>query len=135
MSAIATLSTALRGAASAQEISQKMAEEVARLIHADTVILYLYEEANEQLVAFGIAGTLNAPLHILPPGQTTTGAPIIAEGNREMLVFNWELLSELGTGICVPLRTTGGDVMGVIITAWQAAINSNDDPFGLKKIV
>ena len=126
-----TLSTALRGAASAQEISQKMAEEVARLIHADTVILYLYDESNERLVAFGIAGTLNAPLHILPPGQTTpTGTPVISESNREMLVFNWDLFSELGTGICVPLRTTGGDVMGVIITAWQTTDYGADGPFG-----
>ena len=134
MAAIAALSAAMRGADSAQEISQQFANEVARLLQADTVILYLYDENNSRLVAFGIAGTLNAPLNVLPPARADKGEdPLISEEARELLVFDWELLKELGSGICVPLRTTGGEVMGVIITAWQQTGDGQAEPFGPKE--
>jgi putative nucleotidyltransferase with HDIG domain len=133
MTAIAELSAAMRGADSAQEICQQLAEEVARLIHADTVILYLYEESISQLVAYGIAGTMNAPLQVLPPADTQSKEPLISDDERELLVFDWGLFSELGSGICVPLRTTGGKVMGVIITAWQPKENGAEEPFGLEE--
>ncbi len=37
----------------------------------------------------------------------------------ETLPFNWALLEDTGSGICLPLRTTGKKLMGVLLAGWE----------------
>jgi putative nucleotidyltransferase with HDIG domain len=110
MSAIATVSSALRGAASVEEISQTLAWEAARLVRADHVVLYMHEETQSQLVAFGIAGNACGEGH-------PNGGPSVAAQNRDLVVFTWDLLAKFGQGVCLPLQTTAGKALGILIAS------------------
>jgi putative nucleotidyltransferase with HDIG domain len=120
LSAISNISSALRGAENAQEISQIVAEEAGRLVEADMATLYLFDEDNQHLIAFGNAG-LPGPVNLIAD-EALSGSSVESlstQQHSEAMDFNWELLDDIGSGVCLPLRTAGGQMMGILLAVWQ----------------
>ncbi len=137
LSAISEVSAALRGAENVKEISQTVSQETARLLGADTVILYLLDENQNQLVAFGIAPEAHEPAGLPELAAQPDSAPEpispYPEKVTSQMVFTWDLLGEFGTGICMPLRTSAGSALGVLVVAWNSPTQSLETYLGAEE--
>ncbi len=125
LSALAEASAALRGATTAEEMAPLLAAQAARLVQADAAALCLVDEARQRVVTLGVAG--------LPPeavgrhhgveegitGQVIRTGAICRSVDlaRDSRVAHRDLMAGLGPGVCVPLRTTAGQVVGTLLVA------------------
>jgi putative nucleotidyltransferase with HDIG domain len=120
LSARSQISSTLQEAADTQEISQAVAREAARLVQADSVNIYLFDEEQQYLIAFGSIGQpgpQSLPVREALAGASMEDLPL--PHTSETLPFNWAILEGTGSGICHPLRTTGGQMIGVLLAGWE----------------
>jgi len=137
LSTLAEISAALRGAATVQEIASRLAAQATRLIQADAAFLCLVNEARQRIVTLGVAGL---PLEAV--GRThgidegiagrvvQTGAPYHSPDlANDPIVAHRDLLDGLGPGVCVPLRTMTGKVVGTLLVARRRSPEGEVTPF------
>ena len=136
LSTLAEASTALRGAATMQEVASVLASEVVRLIQADAAFVCLLDEEREQIVvlaATGVPADAVGRAHGLREGIT---GRVLQSGvvhrcsdlATDPLVAHRDLVAELGPGVCVPLRTTEGRVIGTLLVARRRQSEGRDSP-------
>lgn len=125
LSALAEASAALRGATTMQEMGPLLAAQAVRLAQADVAFLCLVDEAQQQIVTLGVAGLPPEAVgrqHGLEEGFTgqviRTGAVYRSRDlSQDPLAAHRDLLAGLGPGMCMPLRTTAGQVVGTLLVA------------------
>ncbi len=128
LSAISDVSAALRGAANVEEICEAVTGQASRLVQADRVILYLAGGRDVPSAWYGEAGLLDsADVDIDWVDQTAvdrileTGVTLhLNDDFRDPVLNGLELKAQYATGLCIPLRTTTGQAVGVLLAGWRA---------------
>ncbi len=123
LSVIAQASTALRGAADVDEIAADAAEHALQLVGADVVLVHLVDEDRQQAVPIGRMRGLSSPDPI-PLNEGIIGQVIrthrpyhtdnMAHDVHVRCKFFWQ---DIGPGMCLPLRTTNGHIVGTLTVA------------------
>jgi putative nucleotidyltransferase with HDIG domain len=125
LSTLAEASAALRGATTTQEVASVLVSDVVRLVQADAAFVCRVNEERGQIVvlaATGVPAEAVGKAHSAQEGVTgyvlQSGAVYrCADLAADPLVAHRDLVVGLGPGICVPLRTTEGQVIGTLLVA------------------
>lgn len=123
LSAIARASTALRGAADVEEIAATVVEHALHFVGADAAVLYLVDEEQQEAVPVSSAGLAE------PPKAVSLERSIVGHVNRAQEPYRTDDLAHnslaacgpiwkhMGPGLCIPLRTTNGHIVGTLTIA------------------
>ena len=142
LSTLAEISAALRGAATVQEIASRLAAQAVRLIQADVALLCLVDEAQQRMVTLGVAGLPPEAVgrtHGMDEGVTghvvRSGVPYQSPDlSSDPIVVHRDLLAGLGPGVCVPLRTAAGEVVGALLIARRLRPEGEVAPFDAEEV-
>ncbi len=135
LSALAQASTALRGAETQEDLAAKVTEQASRLVDADAAMLCMADPDRHGITVLAAAGLPGAVgrRHGLAEGISgrvlrTDTAYRCADLASDPLVVHRDAVQGLGPALCLPLRTTSGQVVGTLLVARRR--QTSPRPFG-----
>jgi len=134
LTALFEISTALRAARTTQELASALTERAAHLVQADAAMLCMADRTKEQIVTLGAWGVPEGAVGRRQGIEQGISGLVLRTGTSyrssdlgsDPLTVHRDLLVNLGAGVCVPLRTTEGEVVGTLLVA---RARGNTTPF------
>jgi putative nucleotidyltransferase with HDIG domain len=124
LSTLAEASEALRGADTRHDLATRVTQQAVRLGDADAALLCMVDSDSQQVEVIGACGLSGAAGRRHRLGEDVTGH-VLRTGRvyrtlrleSDPLVVHRDLVAGLGPALCLPLRTTSGDVVGTLLVA------------------
>ena len=110
------LSRKLRQAKTTAELASALCEEVAKLISVDAAVVWLEDEPGRMAVlgSWGLPKDVVGLRYTVAEGGGAPGLPGVVSSVFSNMADTSSMHARAGVELCVPLRTTEGDVLGTL---------------------
>jgi K+-sensing histidine kinase KdpD len=135
LTSVYKVSSALRTARTTQELASILTKQAAHMVDADVAMLCIVDKAETYIETISVFGLPEGAVgrrhgagegisgHVLRTGKIYR-SPVLTS---DPLVVHRDLMTGLGPGVCVPVRTTEDRVIGTFLVA---RVQGKGTPFG-----
>ncbi len=141
LSAISEASALLRDAENLKEMGPSLAGQVARLVNADIALVYLFDQERQNLIPIGAEGVTLPELDLawgidgsfMGRAIRTGSLHFLSSKDSTPLAIRQQLPDDLRPAMCIPIRTTRGQVVGAFLVAKRKSPDGQEQDFRLEE--